>query len=314
MAGPDRPILLDNVSVVPTTDRVPVTAIVLTLNEARNLDACLASLAGWVQALHVVDSGSTDGTLEIAARYGASVRTHPFETHGRQWQWALETVATGPDWVLALDADQRVTPELREAIAAFVRSASPEAAGAFVRRRQIFRGRFIRFGGYYPKYLLKLFRRSAVWMDHGDLVDHHFRVRGATVRLEHDIIEDNRNEASITAWTEKHNRYAALQAREELARAREPLPSGLRPSLVGSPDERVLRLKQIWAGLPLYWRPLLYFVYRYLVRLGFLDGKQGFVFHVLQAFWYRLLVDINLDELRRTAQASGESRGSTPTS
>lgn len=301
-------------SVVPTTERVAVAAIVLTLNEARNLDACLASLAGWVQSLHVVDSGSTDGTLEIAARYGASVWTHPFETHGKQWQWALGGMPTDAEWVLALDADQRVTPELQDAIAAFVRSAAPAVAGAFVRRRQIFRGRFIRFGGYYPKYLLKLFRRSAVWMDQGDMVDHHFRVRGATVRLEHDIIEDNRNEASIAAWTEKHNRYAALQAREELARSRQPLPAGLHPSLVGSPDERVLRLKQIWAGLPLYWRPVLYFGYRYLLRLGFLDGRQGFVFHVLQAFWYRLLVDINLDELRGAAQAPGEPRESTSSS
>jgi glycosyltransferase involved in cell wall biosynthesis len=281
---------------------VPVAAVVLTFNEERNLDACLASLAGWVSELHVVDSGSTDQTLAIAARHGARVTSHPFETHARQWHWALQSLPIAADWVLALDADQRVTPELAADIGRLAATNDAAVAGAYVKRRQVFRGRWIRHGGYYPKYLLKLFRRSAVWMDDGDLVDHHFRVRGGTVLLDHDIIEDNRNEASIAAWTAKHNRYAVLQAQEQLARAA-AATNGTRPALFGSPDERVLWLKRVWNGLPLYWRPALYFGYRYVLRLGFLDGREGFVFHVLQAFWYRLLVDINIDEMRRTGRS-----------
>jgi glycosyltransferase involved in cell wall biosynthesis len=281
---------------------VAVAAVVLTFNEERNLDACLASLASWVSELHVVDSGSTDQTLAIAARHGARVTSHPFETHARQWQWALQSLPIAADWVLALDADQRVTPELAAEIGRLAATDDPAVAGAYVKRRQVFRGRWIRHGGYYPKYLLKLFRRSAVWMDEGDLVDHHFRVHGATVLLGHDIVEDNRNEASIAAWTAKHNRYAVLQAQEQLARAAAGA-NGTKPALFGSPDERVLWLKQVWNGLPLYWRPALYFGYRYVLRLGFLDGREGFVFHVLQAFWYRLLVDINIDEMRRTGRS-----------
>ena len=134
----------------------------------------------------------------------------------------------------------------------------PAVAGGYVKRRQVFRGRWIRHGGYYPKYLLKLVRRSAVWMDDGDLVDHHFHVRGTTVLLEHDIVEDNQNEASIAAWTAKHNRYAVLQAQEQLARGATGT-NGIRPALFGSPDQRVLWLKQLWNGLPLYWRPALVF-------------------------------------------------------
>lgn len=279
-----------------------VAAVVLTFNEERNLDACLASLAGWVSELHVVDSGSTDQTLAIAARHGARVTSHPFETHARQWQWALQSLPIAADWVLALDADQRVTPELAADIGRLAATDDPAVAGAYVKRRQVFRGRWIRHGGYYPKYLLKLFRRSAVWMDEDDLVDHHFRVHGPTVLLGHDIVEDNRNEASIAAWTAKHNRYAVLQAQEQLARAAAGA-NGAKPALFGSPDERVLWLKQVWNGLPLYWRPALYFGYRYVLRLGFLDGREGFVFHVLQAFWYRLLVDINIDEMRRTGRS-----------
>jgi hypothetical protein len=135
-------------------------------------------------------------------------------------------------------------------------------------------------------------------------------VRGATVLLEHDIVEDNRNEASIAAWTAKHNRYAVLQAQEQLARA--AAANGVRPALFGSPDERVLWLKQVWNGLPLYWRPALYFGYRYILRLGFLDGREGFVFHVLQAFWYRLLVDINIDEMRHRERSRGGGASAPP--
>jgi glycosyltransferase involved in cell wall biosynthesis len=278
--------------------RAPVTAIVLTFNEERNLADCLASLSGWTTAVFVVDSGSTDGTLAIAAAHGAAVRTHTFETHAAQWQWALATLPLETDWVLGLDADQRVTPELREAIVSALSAGGAQADGWFVRRRQVFRGRWIRHGGYYPKYLLKLFRHTQVTLDPSELVDHHFHVQGTVRQLHADIVEDNRNEAEIAVWTAKHNRYARLQARQELA-ALGVRPVGL-TALFGSPDARTRWLKQAWARLPLFVRPCLYVTYRYVLRLGFLDGKQGFIFHVLQAFWYRLLVDINIDELRST--------------
>ena len=137
-------------------------------------------------------------------------------------------------------------------------------------------------------------------MDEAELVDHHFRVDGPTGLLDADLIEDNRNETAIAEWTAKHNRYAVLQARQELAAARAGR-SGVEARLFGSPDARTEWLKRRWAGLPLYVRPCLYVVYRYVLRLGFLDGKQGFLFHVLQSFWYRLLVDANIDELRRSS-------------
>lgn len=270
---------------------IPLAVVVLTFNEEKNLDACLASVRGWTRETFVVDSGSTDRTREIATRSGAEVVEHAFETHAKQWTWALDTLPIRSEWVLALDADQRVTPELQQSMAAAL-AGEPLCEGYFLCRRQVFRGRWIRHGGYYPKYLLKLFRRGRGRVG-ADLVDHHFHVAGATARLAGDLVEDNRNEASIADWVEKHNRYARLQAADEVARRR---TGGSRGRLFGNPDERVAWLKGIWLRLPLYVRPFGYFLYRYVLRLGFLDGREGFVFHVLQGFWYRLLVDINIEE------------------
>jgi glycosyltransferase involved in cell wall biosynthesis len=291
---------------------VPVTVIVLTFNEERNLAACLAGVTAWAARTFVVDSFSTDRTVAIAEASHAVVVTHAFETHAKQWAWALATLPIETEWVLGLDADQQVTPELAREIATAVAAAGPAGPnGIFVNRRQVFRGRWIRHGGYYPKFLLKLFRRSRVRIAEDELVDHHFAVDGPTAVLRQDLIEDNRNEAEIAAWTAKHNRYAVLQARQEFAR-RDATPVGF-TALWGSPDDRTRLAKQIWGRMPLFVRPVLYVGYRYVIRLGFLDGKAGFVFHVLQGFWYRLLVDINLDELRSSSAVNSpnpESSGS----
>ncbi|MGH9821896.1 MAG: glycosyltransferase family 2 protein [Blastocatellia bacterium] len=276
--------------------------VILTMDEERNIAACLESLRGAAIKILVVDSGSTDRTVEIAKAHGAQTVFHKFETHAKQWEWALANLPISAEWVLGLDADQRVTPELLEEISAFINGPAAkdsQIAGAYIKRRQVFRGKSIRHGGYYPKYLLKLFRADSVSVDPTDLVDHHFRVDGLAVKLKHDITEDNQNEADISVWIAKHNKYARLQAREDYTREIGLKTAAAKGRFFGSPDERVLRLKYLWNRLPLFVRPFLYFTYRYFFRLGFLDGKQGFIFHFMQAFWYRLLVDINLDQLRK---------------
>lgn len=289
---------------------LPLAVVVLTYNEEKNLPHCLASVAGWVDETFVVDSGSTDHTVEIANHYGASVATHPFESHARQWNWALQNLPLRNAWILGLDADQRVTAELRhelQQLMACPATLDDGPAGYFIKRKNIFRGRWIKYGGYYPKYLLKLFRRHEVWVDERDLVDHHFRVHGEVAMLQHDLEESNHNEADISVWIEKHCRYAARQAQEEMSRARHNVKTGIIKALRGSPDDRVQWLKRYWRMCPLYVRPLLYFLYRYVGRLGFLDGKAGFTFHFLQAFWYRLLVDIKLDDLQQQQTRETES-------
>jgi len=313
-----------------------LSVVILTYNEERNLRACLESVQRLNVEVFVVDSGSTDGTVEIAKNQGAKVLLHPFETHTQQWLWALDKLPVTSKWILGLDADQRVTPELAQEICEKLGAASNELRakgwesrvgsqaletaskkalegidGFYIKRRQVFRGRWIKHGGYYPKYLLKLFKREQVKTDLNDLVDHHFYVTGKTAALQYDIIEENKKEDDISFWIEKHNRYATLLAQDELQRRAEARPHFLRPSLLGNPDARTLWLKQLWWRLPLFVRPFIYFFYRYVFRLGFLDGKEGFIFHFLHAFWYRLLVDIKLEELRTREAGSGEIRAET---
>ena len=282
--------------------KIPLSVVVVTYNEEVNLPECLESLGGLNCEVFVVDSGSTDRTIEIAQRYTVDISYHSFETHTGQWQWALENLPYSHEWVFGLDADQRVTPELKEEVLRLFTVDQDRLAGVdgfYIKRRQIFRGHWIRHGGYYPKYLLKLFRRGKVLIDKHDLAQHHFYVAGEAVKLKHDVIEDNHKEHDIAVWIEKHSRYALLQAKEELLRSGRPMTWPIRPALFGNPDQRVIWQKQYWYRLPLYIRPLLYFVYRYFLNLGFLDGKQGLIFHFLQGFWYPFVTDIHLDNLRK---------------
>lgn len=293
--------------------QTPLTAIIITHQEEKNLPECLRSIAGWTREIIIVDSGSTDRTKEIADKFGARWVTHPFETHSKQWKWTLENVPIATDWVFGFDADQRITPELRDEIVSLFTSRPEELAtfdGFFVRRRQVFRGKWIRHGAYYPIRQLLMYRLAKAHVDTADFVDHHITVHGNLGNLKHDMVESNRKEEDISFWIDKHNRYAVLQAREELRRRRGEVAWQVRPRLFGTPDQQKVWLKDRWSHLPLYVRPFIYYFYRYFVRLGFLDGKQGFLFHFLQAFWYRLLVDINLDQLmtEEKKQAKIEAR------
>ncbi|HEY3569713.1 MAG TPA: glycosyltransferase family 2 protein [Thermoanaerobaculia bacterium] len=278
---------------------IPLSVLVTTRNEEANVERCLRSVHGFADQIFVLDSESTDRTVEIARQY-AEVHTLAYD-HSRiiPWifQWGLDNLPLRNDWVLILEADQAVTPELREEIAALL--ARPDAVredGFYIRRRQIFRGKPLRFGGYGGKVLLKLFRRSRSGLDPVEQ-DTRVYVRGPVGRLRAPLEEWNVKEDSIQFYLQKHLRYAEAFAREEFERRRGDIPWKTAPRLLGTPDERILWMKSLYYRMPLFVRPTLYFLYRYFFLLGILDGKTGFVFHFLQAFWFRLIVDIRLEEL-----------------
>jgi glycosyltransferase involved in cell wall biosynthesis len=280
--------------------RIPVSAVILTKDEELNLRVCLESIRELVDEIYIVDSGSTDATVSIAEAAGAHVIHHEFTGHSAQWQWALNSLPLKHEWVLGLDADQRLLPELVAELRELFSdpAGTAEYAGFYVTRRNVFRGKWIRWGGYYPKRFLKLFRRERIVHDEADLLDHHFRVTGKVGTLKHDIIEENLKEDSIDFWIQKHLRYADLLAQEEARRSAGYAPDTVKPSLIGNPDERAEWQKKTWTKLPRFVRAPAYFMWRYFVLLGFLDGKQGFAFHFLHAFWFRLVTDLKIDEQR----------------
>jgi glycosyltransferase involved in cell wall biosynthesis len=281
----------------------------MAFNEAENIYACLSSLRPCVDDVYLVDSGSTDATCEIARGFGCTVITHAFEGHSRQRNWALRNLPFNHPWVIALDADHRVTTELARELADVFADDPEDVVGFFVKRRQIFRGQWIRHGGYYPKWQLKIFRHTLTECDDLEF-DYRYYVQGKVGKLKHDILEDNRKEFDITFWIAKHNKFARESAEEEALRRDDREAWRIRPKLFGHPDQRVLWLKGCWYSLPLYFRPFLYFGYRFFLKLGFLDGKEGFIFHFLQGFWFRLLVDIHLDGIlaQRREQLSSDAQ------
>jgi glycosyltransferase involved in cell wall biosynthesis len=279
--------------------RVPVSVIVTTYNEEQNLSACLETVAEWADETFVVDSFSTDQTQEIAAQFPVRFVQHEYDSASAQWEWALKNLPVRNEWIFAVDADFRVTSELRDTLADAIPRLNPSVEGLYVRHRQIFRGRFIKHGGIYPRYWLRLFRREAGRVDPNELVDQHYYVAGETRRIEFDVVEDNAKERDLNFWIGKQLRFAERAAIEEIKRRRWILVSPAHPSLTGTPDQQTLWLKSKWYRLPLYWRSVAYFLYRYVVRLGFLDGKEGFLYHFTQCLLYRLAVDTFVDDLLR---------------
>jgi glycosyltransferase involved in cell wall biosynthesis len=277
---------------------VSLTAVILTLDEERHIARAIESVRGIADRIAVVDSGSTDRTREIARELGALVLENPWVNHATQFNWALDRLAPDACWVLRLDADEVVTPALAAEIAARLPGLPPEVEGVVVSRRMTFLGRPLRHGGLFPVRVLRLFRLGRGrcenrWMDE------HITVPGATVDFSGEIVDDNLN--SLGWWTQKHNSYASREVVDTLNLEYSFMAHESVAALRGGGQAGVKRWvkEELYARLPGGFRAFVYFLYRYLVRLGFLDGAEGAIFHVLQGFWYRFLVDSKLYEVKK---------------
>jgi glycosyltransferase involved in cell wall biosynthesis len=272
-----------------------LAVIVLTLNEHRNLPACLDSLGGLKCRVVVVDSGSTDDTVRIAVERGAAVVEHAFENYAAQRNWAQANLPFQTDWVLHLDADERLTPECVGEINAILREPPGNVGGFLFRKRTIFMGRWIRHGGHYPSFHLRLFRRD-VGRCEDRLYDQHFLVQGDIRELKSDYIDVVSSD--LGSWTLRHVRWSLLEA-EEIARG-ETRSGQVRSCRTGNPIEKRRWLRtSVYGRSPLFFRAAFYWGYRYFFRLGFLDGTEGLIFHFLQGFWFRFLIDARLFEARK---------------
>ena len=279
----------------------PYSFIILTYNEEGHLPRLLKSIAPLNAPIYICDSGSTDATLDIAASYNASVVYHAFETHPKQWHFALNHFKITTPWTIGLDADQIVLPELFDKLDQFrSEDIDAEVNGIYFNRKNYFKGRWLKHGGYFPKYLLKMFRTGVGYSDINENMDHRFVAPGKTIVWKDGYLkEENLKENKISFWIAKHNRYSDLVADEEIERKNALRGQTIKPRLFGSPDERIAYLKSKWWNMPLFVRPFLYFFYRYFIQLGILDGKEGLIFHFLQALWFRFVVDVKIWEKER---------------
>ncbi len=273
-----------------------ITAIVLTYNEEPNIRHCLESIKGFCEVF-VVDSYSTDSTLAICKEYTNKLFQHEYENHSSQWRWALENLPIQTKWILALDADFTVSDELKLRIASDLPGVNDDVSGIYVRHLYYFGGGLIRFGGTKQSWL-RIIRNGRAIPDLSDLVDFRFVVDGKSIKWRESVIEYNRHDDDISTWLSKQDKFSLrLAVEEELRRAGQQSWT-IRPSLTGSTDQRFARLRDLWMRFPLFFRPILYFVYRYILSLGALDGRAGFLYHVLQGFWLRLVVDWKTVQLR----------------
>lgn len=273
-----------------------LTAVILTKNEERHIGRALATLAGIADRCVIVDCGSTDQTVRIAEASGATVLENPWVNYATQFNWALEQLPADTQWVLRLDADELVSASLAVEMKSFLTEPQSVVQGVYIPRRMHFLGRPIRWGGVFPVHVLRLFkhkhgRSENRWMDEHVIVD------GDTTAFSGEIIDDNLN--TLTWWIDKHNSYATREVVDLLNLKYGFMRHETVADLRGGQQSGVKRwLKEkIYVRLPSGWRAFAYFCYRYFIRLGFLDGKEGTAFHVLQGFWYRYLVDLKYSEV-----------------
>lgn len=275
-----------------------LSLIVLTHNEELNLGHCLESVSGLAAEIFVVDSGSTDGTLDVARAYTRNIYVHDFQTQAQQFNWALETLPITSGWILRLDADEFLLPSLRDEIAQVIPQAPDDVSGYLMKRRVYFNGRWMRHGGYYPTWLLRLFRRGQAQSEPREMDEHIVLRRGRASKLRHDFVDCNRK--GLAFWTEKHERFAAREARALIQQAEGQIQDELPGNLFGSQPARKRWLRtNCYTRSPLFARAFAYFGYRYFLRGGFLDGVDGLVFHFLQGCWYRFYIDAKVAEMGR---------------
>lgn len=280
-----------------------LAVIILTFNEERHLGRAIESIRGIASQILVIDSYSTDGTVDLAKSLGAQILQREFTYQAEQFNWALSNAPIEADWVMRLDADEVIEPDLAAEIASKLDQLGKDVNGVNLNRKTIFQGRFLRHGGRYPLMLLRIWRRGKALVEDRLMDEHIFLTEGRTVTFQGGFADHNLMD--LTAFTEKHNRYAT---REALVALNEKMHLFDQPvDLTAEMTARQAKVKR-WLKVNFYNRmpfalsSLGYFFYRYVCQFGFLDGKEGLVYHVLQGFWYRFLVGAKLRELEAAVQ------------
>lgn len=290
-----------------------ITVIILTKNEEINIERCINSVKPIAKRIVVVDSYSTDRTVDIAVKMGADVYQHEFISHSKQFKWALENTNINTKWIFRIDADEMLLPETAEEIKKVtVEHENDNVNGFVIKRRLYFMGRFIKHGGMYPIKILRLFKYGKAEIEDREMDEHIFLLEGKCLELKNDLIHlDYKN---LNHWILKHNWYSEKEVKEYFKSLLNKNTENNKPSNIQGKIKRFVKLN-VYYKMPLFFRVFVYFCFRYFILLGFLDGKEGLIFHFLQACWYRFLVDSKIYESKnigkhtyeKLAQKEGEN-------
>ena len=266
-----------------------ISILILTLNEETNIGACLDALAGFDDVV-VFDSLSKDRTKEIALAKGARVVERPFDNWAAHQNWAMDNIQFRNPWVFYLDADERMTPELREEILAIARDQSRAEVAYYCGRKNFFLGKWIRHA-MPPGMIMRFFKPGRIRFER--LVNPVPVIDGPHGYLRH-YFEHYNFSKGITEWFDKHNKYSLFEAMEGMKLREKPV--GLGAILSRDPFERRRALKELSFRLPL--RPLVKFLWMYVLKRGFLDGRAGYTYCKLQSM-YEYMIVVKMRELAR---------------
>lgn len=283
---------------------IDLSVIILTYNEELHIERCIKSVLTITKEVFVVDSYSTDRTLAIAKSLNAKVYKNPFVNQAVQFQWGLDNCPIKTSWVMRLDADEYLEQSLLDEILGRLPKLPDDINGIYLKRKHFFLGRWIRYGDRYPLQLLRIWKIGSAhiekrWMDEHIVLD-----SGNSVVFEYDFVDDNLN--TVEWFIEKHNRYASREMLEILNQKYQLFPSDDSMKVAEGGQAKLKRLikEKFYNRLPFFVRPTLYFIYRYIFRLGFLDGQEGFAYHFMQGFWYRCLVDLKVIEAEKVIKGA----------
>ncbi len=276
-----------------------ISVIILTFNEEIHIKRCLDRISPYVKSVFIIDSFSTDNTLEIAKGYNnVTILQNKWTNYATQFNWALENVQIETKWVLRLDADEYLTPELVEELKEKLPNLEQDITGIVFPLRRVFLGRTIRRGMNQVK-LLRLFQNGKAKSEVRQMDEHIQVVEGRTIEFKNEFADDNLN--NLSWWTQKHIGYAIREAVDLLDIEFDLTNAGATDEnkQISEQAHKKRMLKHKYAMKPLFWRSFAYFIYRYFFKLGFLEGKEGFLWHFLQGWWYRTLVDAKVFEIKK---------------
>ncbi len=277
---------------ITSPQRVPCSVLILTLNEQINLPRCLESLK-WSDDIVVLDSFSTDRTVDIARAAGCRVVQRRFDNWSSHQNWALANIQFKYPWVYYSDADEVVPADLATTIGVIAADTEQKMVAYHIRRKEMLWGRWLRRSSMYPVWIMRFFRPQKVKWER--LVNPVAVVDGPTGRLRRDMIHYSFSKG-LHEWVAKHNKYAYFEAMEALRQSKTGIEDFWGMFAVGDPVRRRKAMKAMSYRMPL--RPLLRFIYMYILKLGFLDGQPGLAYCRLISM-YEFFIDLNVKELRR---------------